>query len=72
MRIKLRALGTIRQYTDDVELEVEPNITCGSLLKNLKLPEFGILVFVNGVSADLNKILNEPCEVTILTLVRGG
>ena len=73
MKIKLRPLGIIRTYVKDEEIDIEPNTTCGEVIESLAIPiPLTVVAFINGGSVGLDTCIKEPCELTLVTLVRGG
>jgi sulfur carrier protein ThiS len=73
MKIKLKPLGIIRQYVKNGEIDIEPHTTCRELIDSLAIPKpLTMVAFINGSSVGLETSLTEPCEVTLVTLVRGG
>ena len=73
MKIKLKPLGVLKKFVQEGEIEIDPSTTCGVLIEGLKIPEFfKTVAFINGKSVDLDAKIAEPCEVTLVTLVRGG
>lgn len=73
MKIKLKPLGTIREYVQDGNIDIEPNTTCLKLIKSFDIPfPLTIVAFINGSSVGLDTGITEQCEVTLVTLFRGG
>lgn len=73
MQIKVTPLGPIRDYVREGDLEINSNMTCKELMKSFKIPDaFKTVAFINGTMVDEDTVLSEPCEIKLVTLVRGG
>ncbi len=73
MNIKVKGLGPLKKYVKVDQIDIEPGTTCRDLIGRFAIPAvFKPVAFVNGAEAELDSVISEPCEVSLVTFVRGG
>ena len=73
MRIKVIPIGTVRQFVEEQQMQIEPGLTPRQLIIALGIPsELKMISFVNGTKTTLDHELHDGDEVKLVTLVSGG
>jgi sulfur carrier protein ThiS len=73
MKIRVRAIGLIKRFAEDREVEIEAGSTPRKLIADLRIPaELKMVSFVNGTRMELDQELHDGDEVKLVTLLTGG
>jgi sulfur carrier protein ThiS len=73
MRITVRPIGVIRNFTSGQELEVAQGLTSRQLMETLGIPKkLKMVSYVNGKKKDLDAELEDGDEIKLVTMLTGG
>lgn len=73
MKIRVKPVGSIRQFVTAQEVEAAEGLTPERLIHDLKIPKkLKMISFVNGRNIPLKEKLKDGDEVILATLLGGG